>query len=67
MLPNHGITNDSRPDQQVVRRLQNPVKVRRVPLTQRKLASQRVERNSPCDPAVGSGHFQQPIKSSGRG
>ncbi|HSY82751.1 MAG TPA: hypothetical protein VK807_13360 [Gemmatimonadaceae bacterium] len=57
MLPNHGITYDSRPDQQVVRRLQNPVEVGGVPLTQRKLSSEGVERNSPCDPAVGSGHL----------
>jgi hypothetical protein len=61
MLPNSGIANDSGLDQQVMRRSQDSIQVRGVPLTEGKLASQGFERNSPGHPAVGPGHFQQSI------
>lgn len=66
MLPNSGIANDSGLDQQVMSRSQDSIQVRRVPLTEGKLASQGVERNSPGYPAVGSGYFEQPVQAPGR-
>src|SRR4029078_4616608 len=64
LLTNHRLANHSILLQQVVRRLQNSLEMRRITLCQWKLFAESIQPNSPCKHVSSPRDFDQPVESA---
>ena len=64
MLPDGGISKHTLRHEHLMRRLEDPLEVRRVALGEGKLLSELIQADTPGEATVGPGNFEEPVQAT---